>query len=86
MLHVRIKYHFNKILHGEYMRKIFFAMCIVQAIYASAFEQAAPHPEDSHLVKALRVLGESVTISEKDGKLSLEGTPEAVQGELHPVC
>jgi hypothetical protein len=77
-----IKYHFNKILHGELMKKFLFALCIVQAIYASAFEQAAPRHEDSHLVKALSAFGAGVSIEEKDGKLLLEGTPEAVQGML----
>ena len=82
MLPLWIKYHFNKILHGELMKKFLFALCIVQAIYASAFEQATPRHEDSHLVKALSAFGAGVSIEEKDGKLLLEGTPEAVQGML----
>ena len=64
------------------MKKFLFALCIVQAIYASAFEQAARRHEDSHLVKALSAFGAGVSIEEKDGKLLLEGTPEAVQGML----
>ena len=69
MLPLWIKYHFNKILHGELMKKFLFALCIVQAIYASAFEQATPRHEDSHLVKALSAFGAGVSIEEKDGKL-----------------
>ena len=78
-----IKTIFNKILHGELMKKFLFALCFVQAIYAMGFvAQAAPRPEDSHLVRALHAFGAGVSIEETDGKIFLEGTPEAVQGML----
>ena len=88
MLSVWIKYHFNKILHGELMKKFLFALCIVQAIYAMEFvAQAAPRHEDSHLVRLVKAIGadasiEDVSIEETDGKIFLEGTPEAVQQKL----
>ena len=83
MLSVWIKHHFNKIFHGELMKKFLFALCFVQAIYAMGFvAQAAPRPEDSHLVRALHAFGAGVSIEETDGKIFLEGTPEAVQGML----
>ncbi len=61
------------------MKKFLFALCIVQAIYAMEFvAQAAPRPEDSHLVRTLHAFGAGVSIEERDEKLFLEGTPEAV--------
>lgn len=92
MLPMCIKYYFNKILHGELMKKFLFALCIVQAIYAMEFvAHAAPRHEDSHLVRLVKAIGkaigadasiEDVSIEETDGKIFLEGTPEAVQQKL----